>query len=317
MKSIIDNFIKITDKFPKKKIILGSLLLILFIIGASLGRYVYKGIRDFYLQTKKFYFNSDKMTEEGSIYRIENWSGVGSYSVTFNMNSSANNNLSSDDDIDYEIEYECSSEVTCSIENNKTSGTISSSTNTDDFTIVLTVPTNVILETGDRVTIEVEATSTSPYRKTLSSTFTLVVGHYGLSYEIEDSVGSPYLNIRITNTLDYYTVNENITGHNAGTQLSIEEYQNLSASDKAKCSSAIITLDYDPQDILLDMTSEAYLTSIHSETEVINNYNYVNLFSFKIDALSSKTIKFYKIDTTQNYTYPITNQSSIIGVSYS
>ena len=317
MKSIIDNFIKITDKLPKRKIILGSLLLILFIIGASLGRYVYKGIRDFYLQTKKFYFNSDKMTEQGTIYRIENWSGVGSYSVTFNMNSSANNNLSSDDDISYDIEYECSSEVTCSIENNKTSGTISASTNTDTFTIVLTVPTNTVLETGDRVTIEVEATSTSPYRKSLSATFTLVVGHYGLSYEIEDSVGSPYLNIRITNTLDYYTVNENITGHNAGTQLSIEEYQNLSNADKAKCSSAIITLDYNPRNILLDMTSEAYLNSTYSETEVINNYNYVNLFSFKIDALSSKTIKFYKIDTTRNYTYPIINQNSIINVSYS
>ena len=317
MKSIIDNFIKITDKLPKRKIILGSLLLILFIIGASLGRYVYKGIRDFYLQTKKFYFNSDKMTEQGTTYRIENWSGVGSYSVTFNMNSSANNNLSSDDDISYDIEYECSSEVTCSIENNKTSGTISASTNTDTFTIVLTVPTNTVLETGDRVTIEVEATSTSPYRKSLSATFTLVVGHYGLSYEIEDSVGSPYLNIRITNTLDYYTVNENITGHNAGTQLSIEEYQNLSNADKAKCSSAIITLDYNPRNILLDMTSEAYLNSTYSETEVINNYNYVNLFSFKIDALSSKTIKFYKIDTTRNYTYPIINQNSIINVSYS
>ena len=317
MKSIIDNFIKITDKLPKRKIILGSLLLILFIIGASLGRYVYKGIRDFYLQTKKFYFNSDKMTEQGTTYRIENWSGVGSYSVTFNMNSSANNNLSSDDDISYDIEYECSSEVTCSIENNKTSGTISASTNTDTFTIVLTGPTNTVLETGDRVTIEVEATSTSPYRKSLSATFTLVVGHYGLSYEIEDSVGSPYLNIRITNTLDYYTVNENITGHNAGTQLSIEEYQNLSNADKAKCSSAIITLDYNPRNILLDMTSEAYLNSTYSETEVINNYNYVNLFSFKIDALSSKTIKFYKIDTTRNYTYPITNQNSIINVSYS
>lgn len=317
MKSIIDNFIKITDKLPKRKIILGSLLLILFIIGASLGRYVYKGIRDFYLQTKKFYFNSDKMTEQGSIYRIENWSGVGDYSVTFNMNSSANNNLSSDDDITYEIEYECSSEVTCSIENNKTAGTISSSTNTDEFTVVLTVPTNTVLETGDRVTIEVEATSTSPYRKTLSSTFTLVVGHYGLSYEIEDSVGSPYLNIRFTNTLDYYTVNENITGHNAGTQLSIEQYQNLSPSDQSKCSSAIITLTFDPADILLDMTSEDYINSINSVTEVINGYNYVNSFSFKIDALSSKIIKFYKIDTTDNYTYPITNQNSIINVSYS
>ena len=65
------------------------------------------------------------------------------------------------------------------------------------------------------------------------------------------------------------------------------------------------------------MTSEAYQEAVNITTQVINGYNYVNSISFKIDALSSKMIKFYKIDTTQNYTYPIVNNSSIIGVSYS
>ena len=65
------------------------------------------------------------------------------------------------------------------------------------------------------------------------------------------------------------------------------------------------------------MTSEAYQEAVAMQTEVINGYNYVNSISFKIDALSSKMIKFYKLDTTQNYTFPIINNSSIIGVSYS
>ena len=317
MKKIIEKFILITDKLPKRKIIIASLLLILFLVGSSFGRYVYQGLRNFYLQTKKFYFNSDKLEENRAIYRIENWSGVGSYSVTFNMNSYDNSKQVSDDNIEYNIEYECSSTVVCSSLNNKTSGTIPSTTNTDSFTIIITVPTEQVFSKNDMVTLNVKATSTSPYRRELSATFTLVVGHYGLSYEIEDSPNSPYLNIRITNTLDYYTVNEAITGHAAGSQISLEEYLQLSDADKNKCSSSIITLTFDPATILLDMTSDIYLSKVSSITEVINGYNYINTISFKIDALSSKTVKFYKNDTSQNYTYPIINQNSVIQVSYS
>ena len=309
--------IKITDSIPKNRIFLVCLLLILFLIGSSFGRYVYQGLINFYLQTKRFYFNSDKLTESGAIFRIENWSGVGSYSVTFNMNSFDNNMLVSDDNIDYTIEYSCSEEITCNLVDSNTTRQIPSSTNTDTFTIIMSVPTNTVFNRGDSVTLNVKTTSTSPYAKELTGRFTLVVGHYGLSHEIEDSANSPYLNVRITNTLDYYTVNQNITGHNAGTQISIEDYLALSNTDKEKCSSSIITLTYNPQVVLLDMTSEAYQEAVNITTQVINGYNYVNSISFKIDALSSKMIKFYKIDTTQNYTYPIVNNSSIIGVSYS
>ena len=112
------------DKIDKKKIIIISLLLLLFLGGVSFGRYAYKEIRDFYLATKKFYFNSDKLTEKGANYRIENWSGVGTYSVTINMNSFDNNNLFSEENINYDIEYDCSIGVTCSRLDNKTSGII-------------------------------------------------------------------------------------------------------------------------------------------------------------------------------------------------
>ena len=317
MKLKINNLIKITDKIPKNRVFLVCLLLILLLIGSSFGNYVYQGLRNFYLQTKKFYFNSDKLSENGAIYRIENWSGVGSYTVTFNMNSYANNKLVSDDDINYTIEYECSQVVTCSIDGNKTSSQIPATTNTDSFEITIAVPTNTILKKGDKISLNVKATSTSPYQKELSAQFTLVVGHYGLSYEIEDSKNSPYLNIRITNTLDYYTVNESITGYPSGTQLSIEDYLKLSETDKSKCSSAIITLNFDPTKILLDMTSDAYQDSVNRITQVIDGYDYINTVSFKIDALSSKTVKFYKNDTTKNYTYPIVNDNSIIQVNYS
>lgn len=305
------------DKIDKKKIIIISLLLLLFLGGVSFGRYAYKEIRDFYLATKKFYFNSDKLTEKGANYRIENWSGVGTYSVTINMNSFDNNNLFSEENINYDIEYDCSEGVTCSSLENKTSGVISTSQHTDSFTIVITVPTDTVFETGDMVVLNIKATSTSPYEKELKGRFTLVVGQYGLSYEIEDSANSPYLNIRITNTLDYYRVLEAFDSYNVGTQIDIETYLSLSADKKAKCASAIINLSFNPNIIILDMTSEDYQKAISTGQEIINNHNYINRMSFKIDALSSETVKFYKVDTSQNYTYPIVNNNSIITVSYS
>ena len=308
---------KSEDRINKKRILIISFLLLLLFGGVSFGRYSYKEIRDFYLATKKFYFNSDKLTEKGANYRIENWSGVGTYSVTVNMNSFDNNNLFSEENINYDIEYDCSTGVTCSSLENKNSGVISTSQHTDSFTIVITVPTETVFETGDMVVLNIRTKSTSPYEKELKGRFTLVVGQYGLSYEIEDSVNSPYLSIRITNTLDYYRVLESFDNYNEGTQIDIETYLSLSEENKAKCSSAIVNLSFDPNVIILDMTSEDYQKAINTGQEVINNHNYINRMSFKIDALSSETVKFYKADPSQNYTYPIVNDNSVITVSYS
>ena len=50
------------NKLNKKKvyITLGIILLIIT-ISLSYGRYAYNGIKDFYLASKNFYFNSDKL----------------------------------------------------------------------------------------------------------------------------------------------------------------------------------------------------------------------------------------------------------------
>ena len=45
-------------------------------------------------------------------------------------------------------------------------------------------------------------------------------------------------------------------------------------------------------------------------------YDYVNDITFGIDALSSNTIKFYKVDDSKDYTYPIVNNNSIVDVSF-
>lgn len=74
----------------KKRI---KLIILVFIIigsigiGATYGRYVYQDIKNFYLATKNFYFNSDKLKEKMARYQIDNWSGVDSFNIIVNMNS--------------------------------------------------------------------------------------------------------------------------------------------------------------------------------------------------------------------------------------
>lgn len=299
-----------------KYIYLACVIIIFFGSGITFGRYAYTEIKNFYYNTQKFYFNSDKLSDSGTIIEMTNWSGVGQYAITFNMNSYANNNLYSDVDIYYDISYNCSTNVNCDIVDDIESSMISKVTNVDSFTIIITVPTENILKDKDVVELNVEVTSTSPYKKTLKGTFRLIVGHYGLSYEIDDSIDSPYLEVRITNTLDYYTVNEAFGSYDIGTQLDINTYQSLTEEQKEKCSSAMIELIFDPKKVLLDMTSEEYRNASLVKTTVINNYEYINFITFSIDALSSKQVKFYKIDTSKDYSYPNISNNSVIDVKF-
>ena len=314
MKKRLKSFI--TDKRKVKYIWLSCIIIIFFGSGITFGRYAYTEIRNFYFNSQKFYFNSDKLSESGTTIEMTNWSGVGQYAITFNMNSYANNNLFSETDIYYDISYTCSSNVNCDIVDNVKNSMISSATNTDKFTIIITVPTNTILKDQDVIELRVEATSTSPYTKTLKGVFRLIVGHYGLAYEIDDKENAPYLETRITNTLDYYTVKEAFNNYTVGTQLDIDTYQTLTAVQQEKCYSAIITLTFDPNEVFLDMTSEEYQKALKTTTTTINNYEYINSITFDIDALSSKQVKFYKVDTSKNYKYPNISNDSIISVEF-
>lgn len=318
IKKILHNY-NILDR--KNRILLVLIILLGVMVSFTLARYAYQEIKYYFVKTDRFYFNCDKLSENGSVIEMTNWSGVGQYTVKFNMNSYNNRILRSEEDIEYDISYRCSNNVTCSIEDNKTNGTISHLTNTDDFTIVITVPTGTVLNDRDTVDLYVETTSTTPYTKKIYGNFRLVVGHYGLSYEIEDTRNNPYLNVRITNTLDYYVVRQAFGNYAQNAHIDMDTYQALSSTDQAKCASSIITLRFNPTVVLLDMTSEIYQNALDNGYTIvqqqINGHNYVREISFKIDAMSSMAIKFYKVDVSQNYTYPNGNNSSVIEVIYS
>ena len=189
----------------KKKLLLITLLvLVLLPLGITFGKYVSEKIKNFILSANNFFFNSDKLVENGMTYSINNWGGTSNIEIQFQLNNHKNNILTSDTDIEYTITSSCSTGVICSL--SSTSGIIQKEEMTDNITLLVT-PT-VAFEDGESVNISVSATSSSPYVKTLSADFVVTVGTKGINYEIVDKVGNPYFLFKITNTFDTYKVHE-------------------------------------------------------------------------------------------------------------
>lgn len=300
---------KQTKKFNKKILILICLLIISLIpFISTFSRYAINSINEYFNRSKEFYFNSDKLSEEDPLFLIDNWSGVEDYPIQINMNSMKNNILSTSYAINYDISYTCTNNAICTL--SKSSGTISAETNTDFF--VLNVTRNADLDTGDEVNITITATAHEPYEKVLTGRFTLRVGKENITYAIEDSVNSPYLEVKITNTQSYYIVDTAFDGHSSGEKITMNEYLNLSNANKEKCHSALITLEFDPSKITLDMTNQNYLNAISVGRTNLGEYEYINKLVFKVDAISSSNVRFYKNDVSKNYTYPNNENNSIV-----
>ena len=133
-----------------------------------------------------------------------------------------------------------------------------------------------------------------------------------INYEIEDKANRPYLDFNITNTLNYYQVVTAFGSYHVGDVIEGEVYNNLSAADKEKCTSALIRLTFDPNVILIDITSNFYENAYSYTTEIIDGKEYVNGITFGVDPITSISIRFYKAEASNNYTYPFVNPSSII-----
>lgn len=299
-------------KYNKNQIIIICLLSIYLISFITiLGRYAIKNMNNFFTRSKEFYFNSDKLNKNNPSYQIENWSGVDDYVITINMNSNKNNLVSTPYDIEYDISYLCSDNIICTL--SKETGIIYSNSNTDYFN--LTIIPNASFKKGDKAYVEVIAKSKSPYENTIRGRFTLVVGQENLSYEIVDTANNPYIELNLTNTLSYYLVDEPFDSYNEGERINIDTYLSLTEENKNKCHSALVTLEFNPSEILLDMTDNAYLNSTNIVDVTKDSYNYIKGISFRIDAISSARVRFYKVDETKDYTYPNENNISIIDVT--
>ncbi len=300
------------DKKIRVIVICFLAIVVFLIVGKTYGKIIYSEIRDFYLSTKSFYFNSDKLQVGLSNQQIDNWSGADSYSIGINMNSYKNNKVGANSDISYDISYECSENANCSV--SKSYGVIYASSNTDSF--VVNIEGREQLQDGDEVWVIVTATSTSPYVKTLKGKFTLKVGKMGLSYEIVDVSNRPYMDVHITNTLDFYTVEEAFDSYSVGDRIDIETYLGLDESYRDKCKSASVSISFDPSVVVFDMTNSVYLRNRGVTTTLIDGYSYINGISFRVDALSSEVVRFYKSDASSNYSYPLGEGEPIVDVVF-
>ena len=295
------NIKHIIHKLNKKYLLLICVIILLSAtIITIFARYVLNRENNFFTRSKEFYFNSDKLSDNTPSYRIENWSGVDDYVIIINMDSKGNNLLSTSYDINYNISYTCPGDVICNL--SKSSGTIYSSTNMDYFT--LRVTPNTLFNRGDMVSIGITAVASDPYVKTISANFTLVVGQENISFEIIDHPRDPYLELNITNTLSYYIVEQAFSTYSVGDRIVREAYMLLPDTDKNKCHSALIKLDFNPNVVLLDMTNNNYLNAINILNTVKNSYNYISSITFKIDAITSTKVRFYKINEALDYSYP-------------
>lgn len=313
MQKKIGNVISKNIKYKRNQIIIVTLIalsLLSFII--IFGRYLTSNVSNFFVRSKEFYFFSDKLSEDNSIYQVDNWSGVDDYTITINMNSRLNNIESATYDIGYDISYTCSDNAICQL--SKTQGIIKADTNSDFFN--LTITPNTQLKDGDKVIVDVVVNSTAPYKKTLKGRFTFVVGKEELTYQITDNSQDPYMLLSITNTLTYYTVKEAFDSFHVGDRIDINTYLSLSEDKKSKCYSAEVKIEFNPREVLFDVTNSAYSDATNITTTNIDGKTYINGFTIKIDAISSREIRFYKVDVNQNYTYPNgSNDKSIITVS--
>ena len=336
------------------QIAVGVILIVLLAIPTfSFSRYVYSIVKDYINMTSTFFFKSDFLSEKNPEYTITNWSGVDNYTLTINMNSIKNELKKATVDISYAIELECEDTVTCLL--SKESGIIYANNgaedqrNRDSFTI--TVAPKQAFDSNQTTTFKVKTTSTAPYVKSISAEFTLKVEKVGISYEITDSKNSVYSVLRITNSVTYYTVQQAFGSYSVGDEINSATYNQLSAENKAKCASAILTLAFDPRVVAIDMTNGYYLDAyargdyttgryrlveeafnsyqvgdlITAQTynslsnanrrKCSDEYEYINSFKIRINPTSSADIRFYKQDKNANYTYPGVNATSIITVS--
>lgn len=303
---------KIKNNLKKTQILLIMAILICIISFIVIfGRYLTNNVNDFFVRSKEFYFYSDKLEEDTAVFQVDNWSGVDDYVITVNMNSRKNNLKVASYDIGYTISYTCSDNAICQL--SKTEGIIYSNNNSDYFN--LTITPNRQIETGDKVVVEIEAKSTAKYQKTLIGKFTLVVGKEKLSYQITDKPQNPYMELSLTNTLSYYIVNEAFGNYSVNNKIDIDTYLALTEENKAKCSSAIVTITFNPEQVLLDITNESYSKAKNIETTTVNGKTYINKFTILIDAISSTDLRFYKVDVSKDYTYPNGNEPSVLSIT--
>lgn len=274
-------------KLNKVKVGITIFLIVLVITIAVFGRYIYNNAREAYFTAKQFFFTSDLLTLDNQTYTYENWGGIDVYEINVDLYSYANTLLRLDYDLNYEISCEAlqPTKIKCGINSadgpTTTNGIIYATTNVSKVTIFVTPLTQI--NKGEVVTVAIRASTQEPYKKEISCEVSLKVQEVTENtYEIEDVVNRNYAVLKLVNAQD---------------------------------TALQYTLTFDPRELRLDLNDEIYVNKISAETTTISGNEYVNKIVFNMDAEAAKNIKFYKVDMSQDYTYPSGETSPAIDVA--
>ena len=284
-------------------------VLVLGFGGYTFGRYAVEEYHDYYLNSKHFYFSSNRLTDKEPLYQINNWSGVGAFDISFDLLSMKNNLTYTDYDIPYNIWFECPQDVICTTSDGE--GIIYSTNPNHSSTVTINVNPQREYNEQESMIIKVFAESKSPYIKTISAKFEYIVGKKGLTYEIEDEVNRAYLVFKVTNAINSCTIVEAFDDYKIGDVLDNKTYRGLSKENQSKCVSQYVTLTFDNDKVFFDNTSNVLKRAEYTTTDY-NGVQYINSVKIPIEPLSSNALRFYKKDTSKNFTYPIENNTSII-----
>ncbi len=295
-----------------KYIIIIILIVLISYAGVTLAKYIIEEFHGYYLNSKHFYFTSNRLTENNPLYQINNWSGVGSFNISFDLLSQKNTYVYTDYDIPYTVTATCPTGVTCTVD--KPSGTIYSSSTTHSDTITVSVNPQRAYAENESLTVHIVASSVSPYQKTITADFQYVVGKQGVTYLIDDVANQTYMILKVTNAVNFCTVVTAFGDYAVGASIPNDVYRRLDPLDKPKCISKEIVLNFSPSNIILDTTASIIDNSTYTNT-TINGIQYINSLTFNIEPLSTVAVKFYKKNTALNYTYPSGNNSSIVTVT--
>ena len=278
-------------KLNKFKVAIVVFLVVFAFSVAVFGRYVYNAMWEAYFSARQFYFSSDILILGGTTYRYDNWGGIDEYQIGFDLYSYDNELSKLNYDLDYTVTCESLNpdKIECSIVGTEgattTTGTIYATTNTSRINIL--VKPKASISEGETVKFKVTAKTEVPYKKEISCTFSLYIKlPEGNSYSIEDVTGRDYALLKL--------VNRGVTASQA-------------------------ILEFDPNELRLDLNDEIYTNPdmlVSVETTTISGNQYINKITFNIAKESSKNDKFYKVDKTQNYSYPGVQATSPIEVDY-
>ena len=278
-------------KLNKLKVGIVVFLIMFAFAIAVFGRYVYNAMWEAYFSARQFYFSSDILILGGTTYRYDNWGGIDEYQIGFDLYSYDNELSKLNYDLDYTVTCESLNpdKIECSIAGTEgattTTGTIYATTNTSRINIL--VKPKALISEGETVKFKVTAKTEVPYKKEISCTFFLYIKlPEGNSYSIEDVTGRDYALLKL--------VNRGVTASQA-------------------------ILEFDPNELRLDLNDEIYTNPdmlVSVETTTISGNQYINKITFNIAKESSKNVKFYKVDKTQNYSYPGVGATSVITVNY-